>query len=100
MAKIKPKRQGPYTVIIAHPSGVQYTVQRVGSRKNDQLKIRVDHMRRLNRLKEDADSASVNHQAKPSQQQPITVRRLTLKELVGEGRPKRQASTLGEVARI
>ena len=67
MAKIKQKQQGPYKVIIAHPSGVEYTVQRVGSRnKKDQLKIHVGHMRRLKRFKEDGGSASVDHQAKPT----------------------------------
>ena len=51
-----------------HPSGVDYTVQRVGSRnKKDELKIHVDHMRRLKRFREDGGSAGdagVQHQAK------------------------------------
>ena len=70
LAKIKQKQQGPYKVVIAHPSGVEYTVQRVGSRnKKDKLKIHVDHMRKLKRFKEDGGSEGlphVQHKAKPA----------------------------------
>ena len=73
VAKITQKQQGPYKVVIVHPSGVEYTVQRVGSRNKkdrlNRLKIHVDRMRRLKRFKEDGGSAcgaGVQHQAKPA----------------------------------
>ena len=48
VAKITPKQRGPYKVVEVHPSGVDYTIQRIGSKnKRDRLKVHADHLRRL-----------------------------------------------------
>ena len=67
IAKITQKQHGPYRVVEVHESGVDYTVQRVGSRnKKDKLKVHVDHLRKLKRFKEDGGEQAGIHQNKPT----------------------------------
>ena len=64
LAKIQAKRRGPYKIIAVLPSGVDYTIRRVGSsNKRDLLKVHVDHLRKLKRFM--GEGGEVRHQSKP-----------------------------------
>ena len=67
IAKITPKQRGPYKVVEVHPSGVDYTITRIGSKnKRDRLKVHVDPLKMMRRFKEDGGEPEGTHQSKPA----------------------------------